>query len=87
MGNEGLAQYGAIGIIAAMALLAVRVLFAREVKAHDADRERADRLEAELRALNDLVRTQYIQTITESSKVIAEALVEIQGRRRMRDRP
>lgn len=80
MGNEGLAQYGAIGIIAAMALLAVRVLFARETHAHDLDRERADRLEAELRALNDLVRSTYIQTIADSTKALGEALEAIKRR-------
>jgi predicted NAD/FAD-binding protein len=67
------AQYGAIGTIAALALLAVKVMFNRETKAHDDQRARADRLEAELGKLNALVREQYIQTIAAASQAINDA--------------
>jgi hypothetical protein len=68
-----LAQYGAVGLIALIALVAVRVLFKREVSAHDEDRARADRLEAELRTLNQLVRDQYIGTLAQATRAISEA--------------
>lgn len=71
------AQYGAIGLIAFLALLAVRVMFKRETAAFDAERARADRLENELRLLNQLVREQYIQTIAASSQAINEANVAV----------
>lgn len=66
-------QYGAIGVIALLALIAVKVMFGREVAAHDADRARADRLEAELSKLNELVRDQYIGTISAASQAINDA--------------
>jgi hypothetical protein len=67
------AQYGAIGAIAFLALAAVRVLFQREVKAHQQDTDRADRLEVELKRLNDLVLTQYITTLSQATVAMAEA--------------
>lgn len=67
------AQYGAIGIIAGIALVAVRVLFKRETAAHDLDRARADRLEAELAKLNQLIREQYIATLGQATAAIQDA--------------
>lgn len=69
-----LVQYGALGIIAALALAAVRVLFQREVSAHDAERKRADRLEDELRRLNGTIQDRYITTLGEASRVMVEVL-------------
>jgi hypothetical protein len=71
--EDVLAQYGAIGFIALLALAAVRVLFQREVKAHELDAARADRLEAELKSLNETVRTQYITTLTQATLAMSEA--------------
>lgn len=73
MAEDVLAQYGAIGFIALLALAAVRVLFQREVKAHELDAARADRLEAELKSLNETVRTQYITTLTQATLAMSEA--------------
>jgi hypothetical protein len=68
-----LVQYGAVGVIAIMALAAVRVLFARLSASLDRETQRADRLENELRALNATVRDQYLDTIAKSSEATAAA--------------
>jgi hypothetical protein len=67
-------QYGAIGVIAALALVAVRVLFQREVLAHQRALDRADRLEAELRTLNETVQTRALTTLAQASSAITAAL-------------
>lgn len=74
MDTSTLIQYGALGIIAALALAAVRVLFQREVNAHDLERQRADRLEDELRKLNTTVQDRYIQTLSEATRVMGEVV-------------
>lgn len=72
--SSSLLQYGAIGVVAILALAAVRVLFQREVTAHDLERKRADRLEEELRRLNATIQDRYINTLTEASRVMSEVL-------------
>ena len=72
--TSALIQYGALGIIAALALAAVRVLFQREVNAHDLERKRADRLEEELRRLNTTVQDRYVTTLGDATKVMGEVL-------------
>jgi hypothetical protein len=76
-GSE-LIQYGAIGIIALLALAAVRVLFARVTAAADQERARADRLEEELRKLNADIQERYLTTLSEASRAIAAALADHQ---------
>jgi hypothetical protein len=71
-----LIQYGAVGAIAIMALFAVRVLFNRITEQSARDRDRADRLEAELRALNEAVRTEYLGTLAKATDAIADALAQ-----------
>lgn len=70
-------QYGAVGAIALIALFAVRALYARQQSQFDAvmdrERERADRLEEELRKLNEMVRSDYIGTISRASQAIVDA--------------
>lgn len=67
-------QYSALGVIALLALGAVRVLFQREVKALDLERQRADRLEDELRRLNATVQERYMSTLTEATRVMGDVL-------------
>ncbi len=67
-------QYGALGLALLMAVTAVKILFSREVEAHKREQERADRLEAELRQLNELVRTQYLEKLGTATQTIGEAL-------------
>jgi hypothetical protein len=69
-----LIQYGALGVIAALALAAVRVLFQRETRAHDLERQRADRLEDELRRLNTTIQDRYISTLGDATRVMSEVL-------------
>ncbi len=72
----GLVQYGAIGVLALSALFAVRVLFQREIRAHDLERARADRLEDELRKLNEHVAREVVPTLIRATGVIAKMLEE-----------
>lgn len=74
-GSE-LVQYGAIGVIAFLALLAVRILFARVAAAADLERARADRLEEELRKLNADIRERYMTTLSEATRAISAALAD-----------
>ncbi len=76
-GSE-LVQYGAIGIIAFLALLAVRVLFARVTAAADLERQRADRYEEELRKLNADIQERYLTTLSEATRAISAALADHQ---------
>lgn len=72
--SVALIQYGAVGAIAIMALCAVRVLFSRITEQAARDRDRADRLEDELRKLNEVVRTEYLGTLAKATDAIADAL-------------
>lgn len=69
-----LIQYGAVGLIALLALAAVRVLFARMTETVKREQERADRYEDELRKLNETVRTEYLGTLSKATEAIADAL-------------
>jgi len=72
-----LVQYGAVGAIALMALFAVRVLFARLTTALDQQTQRADRLEEELRKLNETIRSEYIKAISDANRAVAETLATV----------
>lgn len=69
-----LIQYGAVGAIAIMALLAVRVLFNKISQELEYHRQRADRAEEELRRLNEAIRTEYLGTLAKATEAIADAL-------------
>lgn len=66
-------QYGALGAIALMALAAVKVMYGKSQEALVRERERADRLEEELRKLNEMVRSDYVGTIARASQAMADA--------------
>lgn len=68
------AQYGVIGAALVVAIAAVKVLFGREVEAHKREQERADRLETELRQLNEQLRTQVVEKLATSTQVLGEVL-------------
>lgn len=68
-----IAQYGALGIMAIAAMILVKVLFDRLSAAIERETERADRLESELRRLNETVRTEYVNTITRAAQAITDA--------------
>jgi len=69
-------QYGAIGVVLLGAGYAVKALFQREVRAHDLERQRADRMEAEVRRLNDMIQDKIVPVLSEATKTISEALYD-----------
>lgn len=75
--DASLLQYGAIGVIAAIALGAVRVLFKRETAAYDREKDRADRLEAELTKLNQAIQERYLVALNDATRAVAEALSKL----------
>lgn len=75
-------QYGAIGVIAIVSMAMVRVMYGKLNDAYNRERDRADRLEAELRRLNEAVRTDYIGTIGDATRAVSDALAAV---RRGRD--
>lgn len=78
--TDVLIQYGALGVLAALAIAAVRVLFQREVQALDLERKRADRLEAELAKANAAMQELAVGTLAEATRAISEALETTRGR-------
>lgn len=68
----GLVSYGGIGILAAFLLWAVRELWAREKTNADYHRDRADRAEAEVRRLTDLLHTSTLPTVAKAAELMGE---------------
>lgn len=67
-------QYGALGVITLLALGAIRVLFLQLQKVLDLERQRGDRLEAELREHNKTAQEKYMLTMTEATRVMSEVV-------------
>lgn len=67
-------QYGALGVIALLALLAVNKLFQYQIKAHERDIARADRAEEQLRELHKLIREQLVVELTRATDVLGRAI-------------
>jgi hypothetical protein len=67
-------QYGGLLFLSVVALAAVRVLFNREAKALDLERERADRLEDELRKLNATIAEKMVPVLTQATATMERAL-------------
>lgn len=80
--DASLLQYGAVGVIAIIALAAVRVLFKRETAAYDREKDRADRLEAELTKLNQAIQERYLVALNDATKAVADALAKLTQVRR-----
>lgn len=79
-----LLQYGIVGFIAFLALAIGYALWRRELRDHDEHQARADRLEAELRKLNETVQTQLLVALQEATATAREVLtvVTMQDRNR-----
>lgn len=77
-----LTQYGAVGMLALVGLMAVWVLWKRISLIVDAERARADRLEAELLALNKLISSELSGHLVRAT----EAMREVTDMLRHRDR-
>jgi len=73
-----LAQYGVLGIFAAML-----VWFAKG--AHQRERDRADRLEEETRRLNSLIADRVIPALNSASKASEESAQLLQAMQRERE--
>jgi hypothetical protein len=82
--SEVFLQYGAIGAFVVVLGLAVRILYNRAAEDLTYHRNRADRLEEELRALNATVRNEYLATISKATEAISDALAAIEAPRRGR---
>lgn len=72
--TAALVQYGPVGVFLLITLGVVRVLYGREVDAHNRERERADRLEAELRAQNAAIADKILPVLTAATHAISEIL-------------
>ncbi len=84
------AQFGAVGIIAAMGIWFAKGAHQRERdhtdKAHQRERDRADRLEAENRRLNDLILERVIPAMTAATSAAQESaqlLADLQREREL----
>lgn len=88
VGVDALLQYGAVGVIAALALTAVMVLYKRMAAAWDRERQdllerldtatkRGDRLEEELAKLNAMVQTQTMTALNEATRAVSEAITRM----------
>ncbi len=79
--DTSLLQYGAVGLIAILALATVRVLYKalakRETEAYEREKARADRLEAELAKLNSAIQDRYLTTLNEATRAVADSLTKM----------
>lgn len=77
-----LAEYGALGVVLFVAFLAIRILFQRETASHQRDSDRADRMEAEVKRLNDAIQDKMLPVLHAATEALSDALQE----QRRRDR-
>lgn len=83
--EQSLLQYGAVGLLALFAMYAVNVLFKRVDKQLTDERNRADRLEAELRKLNEAAVDRLVPAIVQSTTICAQVLKLLESSRRGND--
>lgn len=76
-----LLQYGIVGFVATVALVVAWTLYKRELRNADREKERADRLEAELRNLNETVRDQTMKALQDATTAMTDALDVLTHRR------
>lgn len=78
------APYGVVGIVATLALVAVKILFARVEEETKREQQRADRLEAELKELHRAIRDNYDRVLNDATRAVAEALAFLRHYNRRR---
>lgn len=83
MNDDLFLQYGAIGAMALVCLIAVRVLFAQVVADKQRETNRADRAEEALSDLNRAVRDQVMPAVQDMTAT-AKALIELTAHERAR---
>lgn len=71
--EDALLQYGALGVLALVCIAATKVMFDRLQRAYEDEKARADRLEDELRKLNEIMRTDYVTVLNTASQAIIDA--------------
>lgn len=71
--QEVFLQYGAVGLLALIGILSAKFLFDRLQLAHDREKDRADRLEEQLKQLNETMRTDYVTTLNHATQAIVDA--------------
>lgn len=79
---NSLPQYGAIGILALVGLMGVWIMWKRIDRMYEQERQRADRLEAELISLNKLISGELSGHLVRAT----EAMREVTDMVRHRDR-
>lgn len=72
--GDTLLQYGAIGALLAISLFALLKLYQRIIANADAERQRADRAEAELRELHAKIQDRVLATIGDATHAISEVI-------------
>jgi len=72
--GDNLLQYGAIGALLVIAIFGLTKLYQRIIANADAERQRADRAEAELRELHSKIQDRVLTTIGDATHAIAEVL-------------
>ncbi len=77
-----LANFGVLGFLAAVLIVAVRVLSTQQKQAHDLDRARADRLEEELRQLNKVIQELTTGALTKTTTVMEQVIEAMREDRR-----
>ena len=84
MPSDVLLQYGALGVMVIAAGAIIRVLFQRETAAHEREKERADRMEAEVSRLNAVIQEKLLPILHDATQAISEALHQEQRKDRGR---
>jgi hypothetical protein len=72
--SDTLLQYGAIGALLVISLFGLIKLYQRIIANADAERQRADRAEAELRELHSKIQDRVLSTIGDATHAISEVI-------------
>jgi hypothetical protein len=80
-----LVQYGALGVLTIIALGAVKVLFSREIQAHQRETERADREHEENVRLNSITIERVLPAVISAGQAVAECVTLIRSVRYRED--
>lgn len=84
--SQPLVQYGAVGVLAMAAMFWAWTLYKQAEAAMKRERERADRLEAEVQKLNADIHGKYIPVLTRVTDILQDFLWQ-SGHRRGGGRP
>ncbi len=74
-----LLQYGLLGLVTLIAMGAVRVLYGREVAAHQRDTDRADAATLEVARLNAITIDRVVPALVSATETVAESTALIRA--------